>query len=103
VRTHAELRHIGLPDGNGAGLLDALDEQRIFRADDVFIDRRSLREPKPDRGFEVLERRRQSVQRTNRVAAGDRVIGGFRQLETGVVIQLRDDGVEVWVEAIDLR
>jgi len=40
---------------------------------------------------------------THRVAARQRAIGRVGQREAGLVIQLRDDRVEVRIEAIDLR
>jgi hypothetical protein len=58
---------------------------------------------KADRRLEILERRRQTVQRADRPAVAKGLVGLVRQRQAGIVIQLRDDGVQLRIEARDLR
>ena len=51
--------------------------------------------------FEILERPRQAVQRADCVASREHAVGLIREREALVVVQLRDDGVERRVEAVD--
>ena len=70
VGAEAELRHVGLADGERAGAPQALDDDGVGLADGVAIDGRAARE-RQARGFlQVLERDREAVQRAQRLAAG---------------------------------
>src|SRR5207244_3701049 len=59
-------------------------------------------ERKADRRLEVLERERQSMQRSDALALCNAAIGVVRQRKTPVIVEPRDDGVELRVQAIDL-
>ena len=99
LRAHPELGHVGLADRNRAGAPDALDEHRIRFGHERLEDRRALALRKSDRRLEILERGRQPVQRPDRAAVAERAIGLVSQRETVLVIELRDDGVEIGIEA----
>ena len=72
VRAHAELGHVGLADRNHAGAPHALDEDRVLRRHGVFVDRRAAGELEADGRLQILEGRRQAVQRRQLAAPRER-------------------------------
>ncbi len=103
MRPHAELGHVRLADGDHAGAAKPFDEHRIFGWERVLVDQRPTRRGKADGILEILERERQPVKRADGFTTGETVIGLVGEVEAAVVVQLCDDGVDVWVDAVDAR
>src|ERR1017187_2529315 len=82
-----------------ASLAQPLDQYRIGGRPIVAKDRRAPGPGKPDRRFEVLERPRQAMERTQGVAARRTRVGGIGEREARLVIELGDDGVEARIPA----
>ena len=103
VRPHPEFRGVGLADGDHAGAAQPLDQHRILGRPEVLVDQRSAGQREADRRLQVLERDRQPVQRAERLALRGTPIGLLGQRQTGVVIELGDDGVDRRVDLADAR
>ncbi len=91
-----------LADDDRAGAPEALDEQRVFSRNEVFVNRRSERRPDPFRGLEILVGDRQAVQRTGVAAANELLIGEACAFHRPIAHQ-RHDRVDDGVHALDLR
>ena len=100
VRPHAELRHVGLADRNGARQSQASDEDRVLDGHRVPVDRGTARERKPDRRFEILEGDREAVQRSHGLARRSR-IGVVSEGETSFIREFRDNRVDGRIERVD--
>ena len=94
VRAHAEFRDVGLADREHAGAAQPLDEHGVLGRHGVLVDRRAARVGKADGRLQVLERRRQPVQRRQGLAARSAPVGRVREREAFVVIELGDDRVQ---------
>ena len=81
LRAGAELGRIGLADRDGAGRLDALDDQPVVLRHVVLVDRRAPRGAETARRHEVLVRDGQAEQRAAVLAAGERGVGGAGLVE----------------------
>ena len=102
MRAHAELGDVGLADRQHAGVAQTLDEHGVLRRHVVPEYRGTPGEREADRGFRILERKRQTVQRANVVAFREAPIGFVRERETLGVIELGDDRVDPRIHALDL-
>ena len=101
MRSHPELGHVRLADRNHARAAQPLDDDRVLGRHEVAEDRRAEGHRKADGGLEVLERERQAVQRPDLIARRDPPVGVVGQRQARVVVELRDDGVERRVQALD--
>ena len=79
LRAGAELGRVGLADDDRSRPPQAFDEQAVGVRDVLGEDRRAIRGAHPGRVLEVLDRERQAVQRSQRLAARDRLVGGQRR------------------------
>ena len=101
LRAGAELRRIGLADGDRAGGLDALDDERVVVGHVVLVDRRAERRADALVGTRSLCAIGQAVERAERLAARERLVGGAR-LRAAPVGDERHDRVDLRVDALDL-
>jgi hypothetical protein len=102
VRAHPELGHVRLADRNHARPAQPLDEDGVLGRHVVLEDRGAPGEGKPDGGHQVLEGDGKAVQGADRVAAGQAPVGLVGQGQAPLVVQLRDDGVDLRVDPADL-
>jgi hypothetical protein len=101
VRPHAEFRRVGLADRDHASGAHPRDEQRVLDRHEILVDRRAARVWEAHRRLEVLEGRRQTMQRRQRLAARGTPIGLVGEREAPLVVELRDDRVQLRVQPRD--
>ncbi len=105
LRASAELGHVGLAEGDGAGVVDALDEEGVGGGHEIFEDARAERGADSAGEQQVLVGDGQAVQGAGGMTLGDAVRERFVEFAGamgGVVAGERDDGVDRGVDAVDL-
>ncbi len=87
---------VGLADEDGAGLLDPLGEGAVELRDVVLQRPHAAEGGRPARleVEQVLDRRRHAVQRAERLAAHDGLLGAFACLAARIVEIREDQGIE---------
>ena len=100
VRPGRELRHVRLPDADGAGRLVPGHDQLVAQRHGVGVQRRAPRRPHAAGGVGVLVRDRQPVQRAHRVAGRQRGVRGVGGRPRALGVE-GHHGVEVGVQSLD--
>ena len=98
LRAHPKLGDVGLADRNRAGTANALDHHRVRIRHQVLENRRALALRKSYRRLQILERRWQAMQRSNRPAIAERTVRPIGQRQACTIIEFCDDGVESGIE-----
>ena len=102
VRAGCEFRRVGLGENDGAGGFQAAHDLGVLVGNVVLEKRRAEGGADARRHRDVLDADRQAVQRPERCAAHHRV---FRRAcrHARLIRRERDDGVELRVQALDVR
>ena len=103
LRSGAELRRVRLADGDRAGRADPRHDERVARRHVVAVERRAARRADARRVDEILVRDRQAVQHAERAAARRSLRRPCAASAIALLGDERDDGVDLRVDALDLR
>ena len=102
LRAGAELRRVRLADDDRARLPQALDDQRVFRRNEVLENRRPERRPDAFGRLQILVRDRQAVERTDEAAVGE-ILVGLPCVIKRLIGNQGHDRVQSRIDALDLR
>ena len=102
LRSGAELRRVGLAEGDRAGGANPRDDGRVLRRHVIAVEGRAPGRANAGRVHEIFVRHGQAVQHADRPAARDDLVG-TRRVGHRPLGHERDDRVDLRVDALDLR